>query len=212
MSGSTTNLDLIIASQASKEVTANALFDASSTSAIFGRRASTTAALTWGYYGGAVMVGNTPTAVANGTIALTASATNYVQTTLAGVVSSNTTSFTAGQIPLYTIVTGAATVTSYIDNRALAFSAEVTSEIAQGLKVAEAANSKQGIAVLVAGTVTVANTSITANSRIFLTSQIDGGTVGFLRVSARVVATSFTITSSSAADTSTVAFEIFEPA
>lgn len=81
-----------------------------------------------------------------------------------------------------------------------------------GFKTGEAANSKQGTAVLVAGAVVVANTSITANSRIFLTSQVDGGTVGFLRTSARVVGTSFTITSSSLLDTSTVAFEIFEPA
>lgn len=81
-----------------------------------------------------------------------------------------------------------------------------------GLRVKEGANAKQGTAVLVAGTVVVADTSVTATSRIFLTSQADGGTPGFLRVSARTAATSFTITSSNAADTSTVAYEIFEPA
>lgn len=80
-----------------------------------------------------------------------------------------------------------------------------------GLRVAEGANAKQGTAVLVAGTVTVPNTSVTANSRIFLTTQVPGGTAGFLVVSARVVGTSFTILSSSAADTSTVAYEIYEP-
>lgn len=82
----------------------------------------------------------------------------------------------------------------------------------QGLRVAEGSNAKQGTAVLVGGTVTVANTSVTANSRIFLTSQVDGGTPGFVRVSARVASTSFTITSSSGTDTSTIAYEIFEPA
>lgn len=81
----------------------------------------------------------------------------------------------------------------------------------RGLRVSEAANGKQGTAVLVGGTVTVANTSVTANSRIFLTSNADGGTPGFQRVSARTAATSFTITSSSGTDTSTIAFEIFEP-
>lgn len=80
-----------------------------------------------------------------------------------------------------------------------------------GLKVAEGANAKQGTAVLAAGTVTVADTAVTANSRIFLTSQADGGTPGFVRVSARVAGTSFTITSSSGTDTSTIAYEIFEP-
>ena len=81
-----------------------------------------------------------------------------------------------------------------------------------GLKVAEGSNAKQGTAVLTAGQVVVSNTSVTANSRIFLTSQVDGGTPGFLRVSTRTAGTSFTIKSSSATDTSTVAYEIIEPA
>lgn len=81
-----------------------------------------------------------------------------------------------------------------------------------GVKVLEGSNAKQGVATLVAGSVVVSNTSITANSRIILTSNADGGTPGFLRVSARVVGTSFTITSSSGADTSTVAYLISEPA
>src|SRR5262252_7691870 len=38
-----------------------------------------------------------------------------------------------------------------------------------------------------------------------------GAAPGFVRVSARVVGTSFTITSSSGTDTSTIGFEIFEP-
>jgi len=84
--------------------------------------------------------------------------------------------------------------------------------IASGLRMREGANAKQGVAVLVAGTLVVANTSVTATSRIFLTSQVDGGAPGFLRVSARVAGTSFTILSSNAGDTSTVAYEIFEVA
>lgn len=87
-----------------------------------------------------------------------------------------------------------------------------TTVAGQGFKVKEGANAKMGIATLVAGTVTVSNTSVTANSRIFLTSNVDGGTPGFLRVSATVVGTSFTITSSSGTDTSKVAWEIREPA
>lgn len=81
----------------------------------------------------------------------------------------------------------------------------------QGLKIKEGSNAKQGTAVLVAGTVVVSNTSVTANSRIFLTSNADGGTPGFVRVSARSAGASFTITSSSGTDTSTIAYEIFEP-
>ncbi len=68
-----------------------------------------------------------------------------------------------------------------------------------------------GLVTLVAGTVTVATTSALLGSRIFLTSQSDGGTPGFLRVSSRVNATSFTITSSSATDTSMVGWILFDP-
>lgn len=80
----------------------------------------------------------------------------------------------------------------------------------QGLKVAEGSNAKQGTATLSAGSVTVSNTAVTANSRIFLTIQSPGGTVGAPYVSARTAGTSFTIKSTSSADTSVVAYEIFE--
>ena len=82
--------------------------------------------------------------------------------------------------------------------------------IGSGVQVAEGANAKQGTATLVAGSAVVANTSVTATSRILLTSNADGGTPGFVRVSARTAGTSFTITSSSGTDTSTIAYEIFE--
>jgi len=117
MSDSTTKLDLISQSQAQKEVTTNALHDAASPGMLFGRRASTTTGLTWGHYGGSILIAGTPTAIANGTTALTASTTNYVEATTTGTVSKNTSAFTAGRIPLYTIVTGSATVTSYTDHR-----------------------------------------------------------------------------------------------
>jgi hypothetical protein len=84
--------------------------------------------------------------------------------------------------------------------------------LGKGLRIKEGTDAKMGVATLVAGTVTVANTSVTANSRIFLTSQSDGGTPGWVRVSARVAGTSFTITSSSGADTSVIAYQIIEPA
>lgn len=81
-----------------------------------------------------------------------------------------------------------------------------------GLAIAEGTNARSGTAVLVGGSKVVANTSITTNSRIHLTSNADGGTPGWLRVSTRTAGTSFTIQSSSASDTSTVAWMIVEPA
>lgn len=84
------------------------------------------------------------------------------------------------------------------------------STIGKGLQVKTGSNAKIGTAVLVAGSAVVSNTSVTTNSRIFLTSNTDGGTPGFLRVSAKVNGTGFTITSSNALDTSTVAWIIIE--
>ena len=56
-------------------------------------------------------------------------------------------------------------------------------------------------------------TAVTANSRIQLTVQTPGGTVGAPYVSARTPGVSFVITSTAgAADTSAVAWVIIEPA
>jgi hypothetical protein len=132
MANSTTHLDTISASQSQKEVAANALLDAASPATLFGRRASTTTALTWGYYGGVMSVDGVLTTISNGTVALTASATNYVEATRAGVVSKNTTGFTPGSIPLYTVVCGASTVSSYTDHRS-GFMPATTGRLAKAL-------------------------------------------------------------------------------
>ena len=117
MSNSTPTYDALVQSQSGKEITANAFFDAASPATAFGRRASTCSGLTWGYYGATIMIDGVLTQIANGTLTLTASATNYVEVTRAGVVSKNTTGTTPGNTPLYTVVTGASTVTSYTDYR-----------------------------------------------------------------------------------------------
>lgn len=83
----------------------------------------------------------------------------------------------------------------------------------KGLGISSAGgNPKAGTATLVAGTVTVANTNVTANSIILL-----GGTVGAvaanagaLFISSATVGTGFTIKSTNAADTSTVGYVIVE--
>lgn len=81
-----------------------------------------------------------------------------------------------------------------------------------GLRVKEGTNARMGVATLAAGTVVVANTSVTANTRIFLTSQTSGAAPGAVRVSARTAGTSFTISSTSGTDTSVVAYFLMEPA
>lgn len=85
---------------------------------LYGRRDSGTSGLTWGYYGG-IAFGNT---VADGSVSLTASSTNYVvasRSTGAVSVSTSNTNWnnTTGYARLYQVVTGSAAVTSFTDYR-----------------------------------------------------------------------------------------------
>lgn len=117
MANSTTIIDTVSQSQAGKETTINAFFDAASPASLYGRRSATTG-LNFYYYGGNVRIAGVVTQVANGFVALTNSTTNYIQAHPdTGAVSANTTAFTAGYLPLYTVVTGASTITSYSDWR-----------------------------------------------------------------------------------------------
>lgn len=70
-----------------------------------------------------------------------------------------------------------------------------------------------GTAVLVGGTVTVSTAAVTANSRILLTVQALGTVTvpKAVGATARTAATSFTITSADATDTSTIAWALIEP-
>jgi hypothetical protein len=162
MSGSTSILDLIAAAQAAKEVTANALFDAGSPAVLYGRRASTTTALTWGYYGGMLNISGTPTAVANGTLVLTASTTNYVVahwTTGVVSVSTATTNWNnvAVYMRLYAIVTGASTVTSYTDHRAFLIH---DLDFALGVAAGNAVQVDQAVTATTRATTTTLGTSL----------------------------------------------------
>lgn len=126
MANSTTNLDLVLPSQASKEVTVNAALDSMSPASVYGRRSSTCSGLTWGFFGGNVTLsGGSMSQIANGTLTLTASATNYIvanKSTGAVSFSTATTNWngSANYWRLYSVVVGSATVTSYTDSRELA--------------------------------------------------------------------------------------------
>ena len=78
------------------------------------------------------------------------------------------------------------------------------------LSVIEGTNCSMGLSTLVAGSVVVNNTLVTANSRIFLTKQTDGSS-GYVNVTARTAGVSFTIASSSGTDTASIAWWIVEP-
>lgn len=124
MSSLATNIPQIAVGQGQKEETANELFAAASPSMIFGRNADTTAALTWGALGGAFDNGTTIVELANQTVVLSASATNYVYVTSAGVLTKVTSSpagwpraLASGARACYEITTNATGVTNYIEKR-----------------------------------------------------------------------------------------------
>lgn len=86
---------------------------------------------------------------------------------------------------------------------------------ASGLRVGPSPSSvisrlSAGTATLVGGTVTVSLATITTNTHILLTVKTKGGTTGTLDTNTRVASTSFTITSSSGTDTSTVEWVAIE--
>lgn len=135
MASSTSNLDLLTNGQAGHAYTANDMFDAASPAMLFGRRAKLCTGLNWYYYGGYLSVNGVLTVIANNAspLVLTASANNYVECTNAGVVTANTSGFTAGKIPLYLVVTNSTGVTTspgYTDYRTWVTLPKVT-----GLKV-----------------------------------------------------------------------------
>ncbi|WP_411090783.1 glycosyl hydrolase family 28-related protein [Streptomyces sp. 049-1] len=80
-----------------------------------------------------------------------------------------------------------------------------------GIAIKEGTNARMGVGTLVGGTLTVANTSVTANTRVATFRQAAGGTLGHLSAT-KIAGASFTINSSSNVDTSVVAWVLYEPA
>ncbi len=73
--------------------------------------------LTWAYYGGQRWINGVLTTIADATLLLTASVTNYVEYTDAGVVSANNIGFSADKNPIAEITTGASSITTFLDRR-----------------------------------------------------------------------------------------------
>lgn len=89
---------------------------------LYGRRQSQCSGLTWAYYGGNVTRSdNTLAQIGNGTLALTASATNYIVAKKedgAVTASTATTNWNSADYwRLYSVSTAAAAVSSYTDSR-----------------------------------------------------------------------------------------------
>jgi hypothetical protein len=86
---------------------------------------------------------------------------------------------------------------------------KIVLDVAKPLQISSGTNQRAGDAILVGGTVTIANTTVSANTKVIVSRKVAGGTLGFLTytLSAGV---SFTITSSSATETSTVTYWLIE--
>jgi hypothetical protein len=78
----------------------------------------------------------------------------------------------------------------------------IMSAAGTGVQVKEGSNARMGTATLVAGTVTVSNTSVTANTRIFLSRYSPGAStaLGVISVGTVTASTSFVINSLKTAD------------
>lgn len=84
----------------------------------FSQDTATTTGLTYGFRAGAVRMDATITLVSAGTIALTASTTNYVEYDFqAGAVVKNTTGFSSSRYPIASVVTNGSAITGVTDAR-----------------------------------------------------------------------------------------------
>jgi len=92
---------------------------AAKNSGLFAQDADNTTGLTFAYRASRFNNGLAIITVAAGTLALSASTTNYVEVDSAGTVSSNTSGFTATSMPLYQIATGVSTITTVTNKKSL---------------------------------------------------------------------------------------------
>lgn len=122
MSDSTTPLGTITNGQGNQTTKANGLFNALSPVAIYALEYANTSGLVLGYHGGKISVNGVVTAIADGTVTLTASVTNYVEANpTTGAVTRSTSAYTPGYWRIGRAVTGTASITTWYDDRFLNF-------------------------------------------------------------------------------------------
>lgn len=131
----------IAANQSSAEVPINENFLNVLWAELFAHNPLTTTGLIWGCVGGQFPINGLMTAIAAGTVALTASSTNYVGLSQAGVMVNTATTRNPLHVPLFTVVTDAIKVTSYTDTR----SARQLQQIAYGIGTQAMADANQTI-------------------------------------------------------------------
>ena len=148
---------------------------------------------------------------ASGTHSLLSALSVSAPTITAGAAAVTDASTFYVNAPTAATVTGA-NYALFVDSGNSRFDGDVILNTAgSGLQIKEGSNARMGVATLVGGTIAVANTSVTANTRIFISRSTTGGTVGHLSTT-QIAATSFTVNSSDVGDTSTVNWLLIEPA
>lgn len=100
---------------------------------------------------------------------------------------------------------------SALSGSTCSYDATLILPVARVIRFTTGANAKAGNAILVAGTIAVACTGVTANSVIYLTRKTIGGTCGNLSYTLNA-GVGFTINSDNVADTSTITFVVMEVA
>lgn len=109
------------------------------------------------------------------------------------------------------VVKSLATFADASNNIQVLIEPDGTTQIKKGLKISDAANGRMGRATLVAGTVTVSNTSVTADSNIFMSRQSSSTLAGEIYIDNIIAGTSFDIVSTSVTDDAEIAWMIVEP-
>jgi len=118
MSDSSTPFGTVSTGAGNQTSKANALFNACSTASIYAKKDATTTGLTLGYHGGKISINGVVTVIADGTIAMTASSTNYVEVNPAtGAVSKNTTAYTPGYWRIGRAATVVSSISIWYDDR-----------------------------------------------------------------------------------------------
>lgn len=104
-------------------------------------------------------------------------------------------------------------VTSVL-NTSASISGVAISDLGSGFLIKEGSNARMGVVTLSAGSATILNSTVTANTRIFLTvnNQSSLNLLGFLRVTGRTPGVSFSISTGIALDFgSVVSWLLIEP-
>jgi hypothetical protein len=133
----------------------------------------------------------------------------YTASGVASMQISATDSYNDNNTHHWRTASGAANIANLDNTIGLAFQ---TAGI--GIRIKEGSNARMGVSTLSSGTVVVSNSSVTANTRIFLSHQ-SLGTITVpvaVAVSARSAGVSFTILSGNLVDTSVIAWLLVEPA